>query len=149
MRAVVQRVSRARVIVDGKVTGEIGPGLVVLVAVGRGDTPETASVIAEKVAHLRIFDDHAGKMNRSLLDTRGAALAVSQFTLYGDVRRGRRPGFEQAAPPELANTLYEEFVRALRALGIRVETGVFQARMAVELTNEGPVTILLDSDRLF
>ncbi len=149
MRAVVQRVSRACVIVNGKITGEIGPGLVALVAVGRGDTAVTASAMAEKVAHLRIFDDDAGKMNRSLLDTRGAALAVSQFTLYGDVRRGRRPGFEQAAPPELANALYEEFVRALRALGIRVETGIFQARMAVELTNEGPVTILLDSEKLF
>lgn len=149
MRAVVQRVSRARVVADGRVTGEIGPGLVVLLAVGRSDTPETASAMAEKIAHLRIFDDEDGKMNRSLLDTGGDALAVSQFTLYGDVRRGRRPGFEQAAPPELANTLYEEFVRALRALGVRVETGVFQARMAVELTNEGPVTILLDSEKLF
>lgn len=149
MRTVVQRVSRARVLVDGRVTGEIGPGLVVLLAVGRSDTPGTASAMAEKVAHLRIFDDEDGKMNRSLLDTGGDALAVSQFTLYGDVRRGRRPGFEQAAPPELANALYEEFVRALRALGVRVETGVFQARMAVELTNEGPVTILLDSEKLF
>ena len=149
MRAVVQRVSRARVVVDGRITGEIGPGVVVLVAVGRGDTPDAASAMAEKIAHLRIFDDDAGKMNRSLLDTRGAALAVSQFTLYGDVRRGRRPGFEQAAPPELANVLYEEFVGALRSLGVRVETGIFQARMAVELTNEGPVTILLDSEKLF
>ncbi len=148
MRAVVQRVSRARVVVDGRVTGEIGPGLVVLVAVGRGDTPDAGSAMAEKIAHLRIFDDDVGKMNRSLLDTRGAALAVSQFTLYGDVRRGRRPGFEQAAPPELANALYEEFVGALRSLGVRVETGIFQARMAVELTNEGPVTILLDSEKL-
>jgi D-tyrosyl-tRNA(Tyr) deacylase len=149
VRAVIQRVSRARVVVDGRVTGEIGPGLVVLLAVGRSDTLETASAMAEKIAHLRIFDDEDGKMNRSLLDTGGTALAVSQFTLYGDVRRGRRPGFEQAAPPELANALYEEFVRALRAVGVRVETGVFQARMAVELTNEGPVTILLDSEKLF
>ncbi len=149
MRAVVQRVSHARVVVDGRVTGEIGWGLVVLLAVGRSDTLDTASAMAEKIAHLRIFDDEDGKMNRSLLDTGGDALAVSQFTLYGDVRRGRRPGFEQAAPPELANALYEEFVRALRALDVRVETGVFQARMAVELTNEGPVTILLDSEKLF
>ena len=148
MRAVVQRVSRAGVVVDGRVTGEIGAGLVVLLAVGRSDTVETAASMAEKIANLRIFDD-AGKMNRSVLDASGAALVVSQFTLYGDVRRGRRPGFEQAAPPELANQLYEEFVRALRALGVRVETGIFQAHMAVELTNDGPVTILLDSAKIF
>jgi D-tyrosyl-tRNA(Tyr) deacylase len=149
LRAVVQRVNKARVLVDGHVTGEIGAGLVVLLAVGRGDTAETAASMAEKIANLRIFDDDAGKMNRSMLDAGGAALVVSQFTLYGDVRRGRRPGFEQAAAPELANQLYEEFVRALRALGVRVETGVFQAHMAVELTNDGPVTILLDSDKTF
>jgi D-tyrosyl-tRNA(Tyr) deacylase len=149
LRAVVQRVSKARVVVDGHVTGEIGAGLVVLLAVGRGDTAETAASMAEKIANLRIFDDDAGKMNRSIPDAGGAALVVSQFTLYGDVRRGRRPGFEQAAAPELANQLYEEFVRALRALGVRVETGVFQAHMAVELTNDGPVTILLDSDKAF
>lgn len=149
MRAVVQRVSKARVVVGGRVTGKIGAGLVVLLAVGRGDTAETASSMAEKIANLRIFDEHAGKMNRSMLDAGGAALVVSQFTLYGDVRRGRRPDFEQAAAPELANQLYEEFVRALRALGVRVETGVFQAHMAVELTNDGPVTILLDSDKAF
>jgi D-tyrosyl-tRNA(Tyr) deacylase len=148
VRAVVQRVSRARVSVEGRVTGEIGAGLVVLVAVGCGDQAATAAEFAEKVAHLRIFDDAEGKMNLSLLDTGGAALAISQFTLYGDVRRGRRPGFEQAAAPDLANPLYEEFVRALRAIGVRVETGVFQARMAVELVNEGPVTILVDSDKL-
>lgn len=149
MRAVVQRVSKARVVVGGRVTGEISAGLVVLLAVGRDDTAETAASMAEKIASLRIFDDDAGKMNRSMLDAGGAALVVSQFTLYGDVRRGRRPGFEQAAAPELANQLYEEFVRALRALGVRVETGVFQAHMAVELTNDGPVTILLDSDKAF
>jgi D-tyrosyl-tRNA(Tyr) deacylase len=142
-------VSRARVVVDGRVIGEIGAGLVVLLAVGRNDTTETAASMAEKIANLRIFDDDAGKMNRSMLDACAAALVVSQFTLYGDVRRGRRPGFEQAAPPELANQLYEEFVRALRALSVRVETGIFQARMAVELTNAGPVTILLDSDKAF
>ncbi len=149
MRAVVQRVSRARVVVEGRVTGEIAAGVVVLLGVGRTDTPESAAYLAEKTAHLRIFDDDQGKMNRSLLETGGAALVVSQFTLYGDARGQRRPSFIQAAPPEDANRLYEEFVRALRALGVRVETGVFQARMAVELSNDGPVTILLDSEKLF
>ncbi len=149
MRAVVQRVGRARVLVDGRVAGEIAAGVVVLLGVGRGDTPESAAYLAEKTAHLRIFDDDQGKMNRSLLETGGAALVVSQFTLYGDARGQRRPSFVQAAPPEDANRLYEEFVRVLRALGVRVETGVFQARMAVELTNDGPVTILLDSEKLF
>ena len=149
MRAVVQRVSRARVVVEGRVTGEIAAGAVVLLGVGRADTPESAAYLAEKTAHLRIFDDDQGKMNRSLLETGGAALVVSQFTLYADARGQRRPSFIQAAPPEDANHLYEEFVRALRALGVRVETGVFQARMAVELSNDGPVTILLDSEKLF
>src|SRR5712692_8413261 len=149
MRAVVQRVSRARVVVGAQVSGEIGPGLVVLLGVGRGDRAEAAMYLAEKVARLRIFDDEQGKMNRSLLDVQGAALVVSQFTLYGDARGQRRPSFIQAAAPEEANRLYEEFVRALRGLGVRVETGVFQARMAVELTNDGPVTILLDSEKLF
>jgi D-aminoacyl-tRNA deacylase len=145
----VQRVSRASVRVDGKVTGEIGPGLVVLVAVGKEDAAATASAMAEKVANLRIFADDAGKMNRSLLDTGGAALAISQFTLYGDARGQRRPSFIQARPPELGKALYEEFVRELRGLGVRVETGVFQAHMAVELVNDGPVTILLDSEKVF
>jgi D-aminoacyl-tRNA deacylase len=149
MRAVVQRVSRASVSVDGQMTGEIGPGLVVLVAVGKEDAAATAGAMAEKVANLRIFGDDAGKMNRSLLDTGGAALAVSQFTLYGDARGQRRPSFIQAAPPELGKALYEEFVRALQALGVRVATGVFQAHMSVELVNDGPVTILLDSDKMF
>ncbi len=149
MRAVVQRVSRARVVVDGQVTGEIGAGLVVLLGVGRGDTSASAAYLAEKVAGLRIFNDDQGKMNRSLLEMGGAALVVSQFTLYGDIRRGRRPGFDQAAAPAQANQLYEEFVRELGAKGVRVETGVFQARMSVELANEGPVTILLDSEKLF
>jgi D-aminoacyl-tRNA deacylase len=149
MRAVVQRVSRASATVDGRTTGEIGPGLMVLVAVGKEDTVATASAMAEKVANLRIFGDEAGKMNRSLLDTGGAALAISQFTLYGDARGQRRPSFIQAAPPELGKALYEEFVRAFRALGVRVETGVFQAHMSVELVNDGPVTILLDSDKMF
>jgi len=149
MRALVQRVSCASVTVDGRTTGEIGPGLMVLVAVGKEDTVATASAMAEKVANLRIFGDDAGKMNRSLLDTGGAALAVSQFTLYGDARGQRRPSFIQAAPPDLGKALYEEFVRALQALGVRVETGVFQAHMSVELVNDGPVTILLDSDKMF
>jgi len=149
MRAVVQRFSRARVVVDGRVTGEIGAGLAVLVAVGREDAPATAAAMAERVANLRIFADEEGKMNRSLLDTSGAVLAVSQFTLYGDARGQRRPSFIQAAPPETGKALYEEFVRAMKALGVRVETGVFQAHMSLELANDGPVTILLDSDKNF
>ena len=149
MRAVVQRVSRASVSVAGRVTGKIAAGVLILVAVWRDDDPAAAAAFAEKIANLRIFEDANGKMNRSLLETGGAALAVSQFTLYGDVRRGRRPGFDQAAPPEIANSIYEEFVRALRALGVQVETGIFQAHMDVELVNDGPVTILLDSDKLF
>lgn len=149
MRAVLQRVSRARVLVDGRVAGEIGAGLVVLVAVGREDTVATAASMAEKVLNLRIFNDDAGKMNRSLIETGGAVLAVSQFTLYGDARGQRRPSFIQAAPPELGNSLYQEFVRALEAPGVRVATGVFQAHMSVELTNDGPVTILLDSKKHF
>jgi D-tyrosyl-tRNA(Tyr) deacylase len=149
MRVVVQRVSRASVSVEGNVTGTIGPGFVLLVAVGREDTAATASAMAEKVANLRIFNDDVGKMNRSLLDTGGAALVISQFTLFGDARGQRRPSFIQAAAPELGKALYEEFVRAMRELGVRVETGVFQAHMAVELVNDGPVTILLDSDKTF
>ena len=149
MRAVLQRVSRARVVVDGKVTGEIGPGLVVLIAIGRDDTESTAIFMADKILNLRIFNDEQGKMNHSLLDTGGAVLAVSQFTLYGDARGQRRPSFMQAAPPEKGKALYEEFLRALEKLGVRVETGVFQAHMSVELANDGPVTILLDSDKLF
>ncbi|HXW62514.1 MAG TPA: D-aminoacyl-tRNA deacylase [Candidatus Acidoferrales bacterium] len=149
MRAVVQRVSRARVVVNDKVTAQIGPGLAVLIAVGRDDGSDTAALVAEKIVHLRIFDDEHGKMNRSVGDTGGAILAVSQFTLYGDARSQRRPSFLEAARPEKGKVLYEEFVRALRALGVVVETGIFQARMSVELVNDGPVTILLDSDKLF
>lgn len=149
MRAVLQRVSRARVLVDGRATGEIGPGLVVLLAVGRQDTPEDARTMAEKTAHLRIFADEEGKMNRSLVDAGGAALVVSQFTLYGDARGQRRPSFLEAAPAELASALYEEFAKQLGGLGVRVETGVFRAQMQVELVNDGPVTILLDSSKLF
>ena len=149
MRAVLQRVSHARVLVDGRITGEIAAGLVILLGVGQGDTPEDAAYLAEKTAHLRIFDDDQGKMNRSLLDVGGAALVVSQFTLYGDARGQRRPSFIRAAPPEEGKRLYEEYVRGLRALGVRVETGVFQARMFVELSNDGPVTLLLDSEKQF
>jgi D-tyrosyl-tRNA(Tyr) deacylase len=149
MRAVIQRVSRARVLVDGRVTGEIGAGLVVLVAVGRKDSPETPTAMAQKIGQLRIFDDQAGKMNRSLLDVGGAVLAVSQFTLYGDARGQRRPSFLGAAPPEQGKAGYQEFVDALQALKVPVATGVFQAHMSVEIVNDGPVTILLDSDKLF
>ena len=149
MRAVVQRVSRARVTVQGSVTGEIAAGLVILLGVGRDDTSAVAVGMAEKVANLRIFEDDQGKMNRSLLDTGGSALVVSQFTLYGDARGQRRPSFIAAAPPEQAKKLYEEFSEGLRRLGITVATGVFQAMMSVELVNEGPVTILLDSDKTF
>ncbi len=149
MRIVLQRVTRASVTVDGRVAGEIGPGLVVLVAVGREDSSATAVSMAEKIVNLRIFNDEQGKMNRSLLDTGVAILAVSQFTLYADARGGRRPSFVLAAPPELGKALYEEFIAALRALGVRVETGVFQAHMSVDLVNDGPVTILLDSSKLF
>lgn len=149
MRIVLQRVTRAGVTVEGEVTGEIGSGLVALVAVGREDSSATAAWMAEKVVNLRIFNDDQGKMNRSLLDTGGAILAVSQFTLYADARGGRRPSFVFAAAPELGKALYQEFVAALRALGVRVETGVFQAHMSVDLVNDGPVTILLDSSKLF
>jgi D-tyrosyl-tRNA(Tyr) deacylase len=145
----MQRVSRARVLVEGRVTGEIEAGLAVLVAVGKEDTAATAASMAEKIVNLRIFNDDQGKMNRSLLDMGGAILAVSQFTLYGDARGQRRPSFINAAPPELGKALYEEFVRALRALGVRVETGVFQTHMSLEITNDGPVTILLDSEKQF
>jgi D-aminoacyl-tRNA deacylase len=149
MRAVIQRVSRARVLVDGSVKGEIGPGLAVLFAVGRDDNLATATAMAERVAQLRIFNDENGKMNRSVIDVGGSILVVSQFTLYGDARGQRRPSFVHAARAEQGKALYEEFVRALRALGVKVETGVFQAHMSVELANDGPVTILLDSDKTF
>jgi D-aminoacyl-tRNA deacylase len=149
MRAVVQRVSRARVTVEGRTSGEIQAGLAVLIGVGREDTAETAAAMAEKIVNLRIFNDGQGKMNRSLMDTGGAVLAVSQFTLYGDARGQRRPSFIQAAPPDKGKELYEEFVRALKALGVQVETGVFQTHMSVELVNDGPVTILLDSEKKF
>ena len=147
MRAVVQRVSRARVTVEGRVTGEVGAGLMILLGIGRNDASVVAVSMAEKIAHLRIFEDDEGKMNRSLLDVKGSALVVSQFTLYGDARGQRRPSFIAAAPLDQAKKLYEEFSEALRGLGVSVATGVFQAMMSVESVNEGPVTILLDSEK--
>jgi D-tyrosyl-tRNA(Tyr) deacylase len=146
MRAVVQRVSRASVSVDGELVGRIGRGVVVLVGVTHGDTREQAEWLARKVAGLRIFEDNVGKMNAGLLDVNGAALVVSQFTLYADARKGRRPSFTDAAAPEVAEPLVERFVQALREEGVPVETGVFQARMLVEIHNDGPVTILLERD---
>ena len=149
MRAVVQRVSHAQVRVSDEIVGKIGAGLLVLLGVSKSDTPADADYLAGKILGLRIFDDESGKMNLSLNDVHGAVLAVSQFTLYGDVRKGRRPSFDQAAPPALANDLYECFVQKIRDVGISCETGRFQAMMNVELVNDGPVTILLDSARSF
>jgi len=149
MRAVIQRVAEAAVRVDGEVVGQVGPGLLVFLGVGQGDEESDADYLAEKVLHLRIFPDEAGQMNLSVLDTRGDLLAVSQFTLYGDTRRGRRPGYSAAAPPEEANRLYRYFVGRLREAGLRVEEGVFRAMMDVSLVNRGPVTILLDSAKTF
>jgi D-tyrosyl-tRNA(Tyr) deacylase len=149
MRAVVQRVSRAGVRVDSKTVGEIGKGLVVLVGIRSGDSREAADYLAEKVVNLRIFPDAEGKMNLSVSDVGGAVLAVSQFTLFGDVRRGRRPSYIDAAPPEEAEPLYDYFLAALRRHGLRVASGVFRAMMEVELVNDGPVTILIDSERSF
>ena len=149
MRAVVQRVSRARVSVNGEITGEIGRGLLVLLGVGVGDTRADADYLAEKTIGLRIFEDANGKMNLSVAEVAGALLVVSQFTLYGDARRGKRPSFDAAAPPDEARELYEYFVEKIRAAGLRSETGRFQETMQVELVNEGPVTILLDSAKGF
>ena len=149
MRAVVQRVSRARVTVDGRSTGQIERGLMVLLGVGSGDGQSDAEYLAEKIATLRIFEDAAGKMNRNVSEAGGAVLAVSQFTLYGDARRGKRPSFDAAARPEQARGLYEHFVETVRGCGLRCETGLFQAEMQVELVNDGPVTILLDSQKTF
>jgi D-tyrosyl-tRNA(Tyr) deacylase len=149
MRAVVQRVSRASVKVGGVITGEISQGLLVLLGVAREDGRSDADYLAEKIAGLRIFEDEDGKMNRSVSEIEGAVLAVSQFTLYGDVRRGRRPSFDGAARPERARELYEYFVERMRESGLRCETGRFQEMMEVELVNQGPVTILLDSTRVF
>ncbi len=149
MRAVVQRVSRAKVTVNGEVAGKIGPGLLVLLGVGRDDGEPDATYLAEKIAGLRIFEDAQGKMNRSVQEVGGSVLTVSQFTLYGDVRRGKRPSFDAAAPPEKARDLYAFFVEQIRAAGLCCETGRFQEMMQVELVNEGPVTILLDSGKAF
>ncbi len=149
MRAVVQRVSRASVSVGGRVVGSIDSGLLVLLGVRSADDREDAIYLADKILNLRIFEDADGKMNLSLLDSKGGLLVVSQFTLYGDVRRGRRPSFIDAAPPERANTLYEFFVAECRKQVARVETGQFQAMMDVELVNNGPVTIMLDSEKKF
>ena len=149
MRAVVQRVSRAQVIVGDEIVGKIGAGLFVLLGVAKADTKTDADYLAGKILGLRIFEDENGKMNLPIAETGGAVLAVSQFTLYGDVRKGKRPSFDEAAPPQLANELYEYFVKKIRDAGVVCETGRFQAMMRVELVNDGPVTILLDSKRAF
>jgi D-aminoacyl-tRNA deacylase len=149
MRAVVQLVSNASVTVNGAMVGSIGAGLTVLLGVHREDTEAHAASLAEKVVHLRIFPDEAGLMNRSLLEQEGELLVISQFTLFGDCRKGRRPSFSQAAPPEQALALYERFCQAAADLGVRVATGRFQAMMEVSLTNNGPVTLLLDSGKIF
>ncbi len=149
MRAVVQRVSRAAVSVNGEVCGRIDRGLLVLLGVGKSDTELDSDYLAEKIAHLRIFADDSGKMNRSVAEIGGGVLAVSQFTLYGDARRGKRPSFDEAAGAELALRLYEDFVTRVRVFGLVCETGRFQAEMQVELVNDGPVTILIDSSRVF
>jgi D-tyrosyl-tRNA(Tyr) deacylase len=149
MRSVVQRVSRAKVMVNEEIVGEIGLGLLVLLGVSLEDSEAGAIYLAEKVTGLRIFEDEAGKMNRSVVDVGGSVLAVSQFTLCGDVRRGKRPSFDTAAPPEKARQLYEFFVQQIRTAGLRCETGRFQETMQVESVNEGPVTILLDSSKQF
>ena len=145
MKALVQRVKYARVKVAGETVGEIGAGLLILLGVGLEDTEKEAAFVADKCANLRIFEDDAGKMNRSLLDTGGAALVISQFTLYGDASHGRRPSFSAAAPPELAEPLYQKFVELIKNAGIPVATGRFRAEMAVELCNDGPVTIMVES----
>lgn len=149
MRAVVQRVSRASVKVNGEITGAIEHGLLVLLGVAGDDSQDDAGYLADKISGLRIFEDANGKMNLSVTDTAGAVLAVSQFTLFGDVRRGKRPSFDAAARPEVARLLYEHFVARIRSSGLHCETGMFQEMMEVELVNQGPVTILLDSKKLF
>jgi D-tyrosyl-tRNA(Tyr) deacylase len=149
MRAVVQRVKRAEVRVGDDVAGSIGPGLLVLVGIGKTDSDTDVQNLAEKIVNLRVFEDEHGKMNRSLLERGGQVLCVSQFTLYGDCRKGRRPSYDQAAGPDTAQRLYDDFVKALRSFGIVVATGQFQAMMEVELVNDGPVTLLLDSEKKF
>ena len=149
MRAVVQRVKRAEVRVNGDVVGSVGPGLLVLVGIGKADSDTDVQKLAEKIVNLRVFEDEHGKMNRSLLEWGGQVLCVSQFTLYGDCRKGRRPSYDQAAGPDTAQRLYDDFVKVLRSFGILVATGQFQAMMEVELVNDGPVTLLLDSEKKF
>ena len=149
MRAVIQRVSHARVVIDNREHSRIGAGILVLVGVEKEDTPEDAAMLARRIVELRIFEDEAGKMNRSIAETGGQILAVSQFTLLGDCRKGRRPSFDPAAPPDVAKPLYERFVKETELLGIPVATGVFQAMMEVELANQGPVTFILDSRKRF
>lgn len=149
MRAVIQRVRRATVTVNGAITGEIGPGLLVFAGVANEDGPADVQYITAKVRDLRVFEDDAGRMNRSVVETGGAVLVVSQFTLQGDCRKGRRPSFDAAAPPELARALYDSLVRSLGDTGLTVATGTFQADMDVALVNDGPVTLLLDSRRVF
>jgi D-tyrosyl-tRNA(Tyr) deacylase len=149
LRAVIQRVSSARIHIEGKEHSRISAGILVLLGVEKEDTAEDAEMLARRIVELRIFEDEAGKMNRSVAEAGGQILAVSQFTLLGDCRRGRRPSFDPAAPPDIARALYERFVQAVGALGIPVETGVFQAMMDVELTNQGPVTFILDSRKRF
>ncbi|HEY2406318.1 MAG TPA: D-aminoacyl-tRNA deacylase [Polyangiaceae bacterium] len=149
MRAVVQRVTHAQVSVDAEVVGRIGPGACALVGVGRDDSHEDAEALADKVIGLRIFEDDAGKMNHSLLEAGGELLAISQFTLYGDVRKGRRPSFGDAMEPDAARTLFEQFCEACRVRGARIETGRFRATMQLALENDGPVTILIDTKRVF
>jgi len=147
VRAVIQRVSRARVVIDSTEHSSIHAGILILLGVEKGDTTEDGAALAKKIVELRIFEDEAGKMNRSILETHGEILAVSQFTLLGDCRKGRRPSFDGAAPPDEARQLYNAFVESIRLSGIRVQTGVFQADMNVELVNQGPVTFILDSKR--
>lgn len=148
MRALLQRVTQASVVVEGSVVGEIGAGLLILLGVAKPDNAADAGFLVDKIVNLRIFPDTGGKMNRSLLDTGGSLLVVSQFTLYGDCRKGRRPGFDAAAPAEQARALYESFVEIARRSGLRVETGVFQAHMEVALVNDGPVTLMLETQPL-
>ncbi len=149
MRAVVQRVKNSKVTVNGEITGQIGRGLMVLLGVGRGDSDTDIDYLAEKIINLRIFEDERGKMNLSLLDVEGELLVVSQFTLFGDCRKGRRPSYDHAARPEAAKELYEAFVEKCKGYGVAVETGIFQAEMLVDISNDGPVTLLLDSRKEF
>ena len=149
MRAVIQRVSKARVVIEGKEHSQIGPGILVLLGVEKDDTENDATMLAQRIVELRIFEDEAGKMNRSIREIGGQILAVSQFTLLGDCRRGRRPSFDPAAPPDIARAFYEKFVKEIESSGVPIATGVFQAMMDVELTNQGPVTFILDSRKRF